>query len=341
MGSGEDGFDIGCEFGGVTYGKNTVRVGVKIERGDVPMSRWEERLCDKRVECILRLGHKDEAAGQSALVDDDPVEVAGVVDIKTISLSGGVVSFGATFAKDDADEQDATRLACRPGRFIATKVGSIPEKTKTKKTKYGDCQPQLFDDHPDTGPRPRKAAMPFDTSTRPASHANKSLEELKRDLGAGQPLTILMDFGATKGIVKAVAAAVGGETIAHLEAFMNAKQEFWHQEMKGIGPEKLTQLQDAHLAVRERYPRVDDEDRKDLDHAFEEGRKAFGNTDELGIVPNPDYVKGSPKFRAWELGFEHEKALFALKVAAAKEGEADEGVAVDDGADMPDEVPVN
>lgn len=335
MGSGGEGFDIGCEFGGVTYGKNTVRVGVKIERGDVPMSRWEERLCDKRIECRLVLGHKDEAAGQAGLVDDDGVEVAGVVDIKTISLSGGVVSFGATFQKDDADEQDATRLACRPGRFIATKVGSIPEKQKGKKpSKPATGQSQLFDDHDDVGPRPKATA--FDRVASPAC-----LDDLKRDLGAEQPLSFLVNFGATKGIVKAVAAAVGGDKILHLEAFMAAKPEYWSRDIKGVGPEKLTLLQDAHLAVRQQYPRVDDEDRKDIDHAFEEGRKAFGNADELGTVPNPDYVKGSPKFRAWELGFEHEKALFAAKVQAAKEGEADEGVAVDDGADMPDEVPVN
>lgn len=316
MGSGGEGFDIGCDFGGVSLGKETCRVSVKLDRAGMSLGAADAALCGKRLTGKLVVGGKQAAPNQALLpgMEDSGHEVAGVFDVKRFGVSSKEISFGATFAMASVEPRDLAKLANSSGRLVVEQVADIPDDEADDDEADDD---EGHDDHDDVGPMTKPIKFPAAPTP-----ANKSLDELKRDAGAGHSLMELKKYGATIGIVRAVKDAAEGDTVAHLEKLMNANPEWWHRNIKGLGEQKLNILLDAHREFRKQYPQVDDEDRKDIDHAFEEGRKAFGNADELGTVPNPDYVKGSVKFRAWEMGFEHEKALFAAKVQAAKEGDA-------------------
>lgn len=76
------------------------------------------------------------------------------------------------------------------------------------------------------------------------------------DAGAAASLSSLKKWGMTDKKLEAIREAVGGDTIWHLEEAMR-KNEWWHREIKGLGDEWITRLQDAHLEFRKVYPMPD------------------------------------------------------------------------------------
>lgn len=311
-----EGFDIGCDFGGVSLGKETCRVGVKLERASITLADADASLCGKRLTGKLVVGGKQAAPGQAALpgMEDAGHEVAGVFDVKRFGVSASEISFGATFAMASVEPRDLAKLANSSGRLVVEQVDDIPDEDD------GDDD-EGHDDHEDVGPRPRTKAMVF------SDVAPSCLDDLKRDDGAAMPLSTLEQFGTTKHITKLLKAAVGGGTVGHLEKFMAANPEYWHRDIKGIGEEKLTTLQDAHLAFRQQNPMVSDEDRSDIDYAFHQGREAWDESVSADIVAVDPYPAGDRRSKAWQLGWEA--------------GEADSKVDVPEGGEAPDEVRVD
>lgn len=279
-------FDLGCDFGGVSIGKDTARIGVKISRNVLSLQQADEALCGKRLTGTLRRGNKSDAPSQQNLPGMDSQEpfVNGTFDVKRFGVSPDDVTFGATFAINGLPLESLAELANQSGRLIVTNVELIPEDE-------GD----RHDDHEDIGPMPKRGPL---AGQRTFSTAD--LDELKRDTGAEQPITALLNHGATPAICKAVAKAVGGDKIAHLEKFMRDNPEFWHQDMKGIGKERITVLQNAWEAFRMAVPFVSDEDRKDLDYAYSLGLNAA----QQGVDASPTYSVGTKERRAYELGYE-------------------------------------
>lgn len=313
-----EGFDIGCDFGGVSLGKETCRVGVKLERSSITLQDADTFLCGMRLTGKLVVGGKQAAPGQTTLpgMEDAGHEVAGVFDVKRFGVSAKEITFGATFAMASVDPRDLAKLANSSGRLVVTDADVIPDD------EAGDDEGH--DDHEDVGPIPKSKPMAFDAPKSPAC-----LDDLKRDDGAAMPLSALEQFGTTRGITKSVTAAVGGKTIGHLEKFMAANPEYWHRDIPGVGPEKLTQLQDAHLAFRQQNPMVSDEDRSDVDYAYHQGREAWDEQNAAGIVAANPYPEGDRRAKAWKFGWDAGAAESPADEVTVDDGEAGDSVDVD------------
>lgn len=284
--------NLGCDFGGVSKGKDSIRIGIKLSRDLISLPQADEALCGMRITGRLQRGGKSDAPSQQPLpgMGEEEPFIEGTFDVKRFGVSPDDITFGATFGVHglSRDNREALLdLANQSGRMLVTGVELIPEDE-------GDTH----DDHEDVGPMPRGPLAGQRT------FQSAGLDDLKRDTGADQPLTILLDYGATPVICKAVAKAVGGEKISHLEKFMKANVEYWHRDMKGVGKERITVLQDAYDSFRMSVPMVSDEDRKDYDYAYSLGLNAAKQR----IDASPTYAVGTKERRAYDLGYEDGQA---------------------------------
>ena len=282
-------FDVGCDFGGVSKGKDSIRIGIKLSRDVISLPQADEALCGMRITGRLQRGGKSDAPSQQPLPGMGVPEpfIVGTFDVKRFGVSPDDITFGATFSVHglSRDNREALLdLANQSGRMQVTGVELIPEDE-------GDTH----DDHEDVGPMPKRGPLAGQRTFQSAG-----LDDLKRDHGADQPVTVLLNYGATPVICKAVAKAVGGEKISHLEKFMRDNPEYWHRDMKGVGKERITVLQNAYEAFRIAVPMVSDEDRKDYDYAYSLGL----NAGKEGVDASPTYYAGTKERRAYDLGYE-------------------------------------
>lgn len=81
----------------------------------------------------------------------------------------------------------------------------------------------------------------------------KNVAAVANDAGAAMPLLSLKKHGITPKKCEAISAAVGGDTIGHLEKAMRTNV-WWHRDLKGFGQEWVDRLTDALAMFRKEYP---------------------------------------------------------------------------------------
>lgn len=313
-----EGFDVGCDFGGVSLRKQVVTFGVKVSRTEMTLADVDKRLCAKRLTGKLVLGGRSAAPNQAVLpgMEGEAHSVEGVFDVKRYGVNLTEYAFSLSFSVGSVDANECQKLCSSAGRLVVSHVEDLPDD------EAGDDE--THDDHDDVGPMPRAKPLAFDAPKSPAC-----LDDLKRDEGAAMPLSALEQYGTTKGITKSVTTAVGGATIGHLEKFMANNPEYWYRDIKGVGEEKLTTLQDAHLAFRQQNPMVSDEDRSDVGYAYIQGREAVDESVVAGIVAKNPYPAGDRRAKAWQFGWDAGVAESSADDVAVDDGEAGDEVAVD------------
>jgi hypothetical protein len=291
---GGEGFDIGCDFGVVSLRAQVITFGMKVSRTEMNLDEVDRRLCCKRLTGKLVRGGRFAAPNQALLpgMEGEAHSVEGAFDVKRYGVNANGYTFSLSFSAGSVDANECQKLANSAGRLIVSHVEDLPDEDDGE-------DDEGHDDHEDVGPITKPIKFPA------AAASPSCLADLKRDDGAAMPLSTLKQFGTTKGITKSLKAAVGGGTVGHLEKFMANNPEFWHRDIKGIGKEKLTTLQDAHLAFRQQHPMVSDEDRSDVDYAFHQGRETWDakTADDTVVVANP-YPAGDRRAKAWQLGWE-------------------------------------
>ena len=67
--SGNPTLDVGCEFGGVSIGDETARIGLTIDRNKVPLEKADQFFSGARLEGEIVLGTSEDVPGQRRLVD--------------------------------------------------------------------------------------------------------------------------------------------------------------------------------------------------------------------------------------------------------------------------------
>lgn len=118
--------DIPVEFGGVSIGGSTTRIGVRINRDDLNINAADDVFCGHRLTGRVELGNGDESPGQTRFVDQTEL-LEGIFDCKRIGFDAGHISTGLTFNKKDIDMDLISRFAKGSGRLVITDVGEIPE----------------------------------------------------------------------------------------------------------------------------------------------------------------------------------------------------------------------
>ena len=246
--------NVPCSFGTVGFGKDTARIGIKVSREQLGLERADELLCGMRLTGKLTADKTDPDQMQLPGMEGSHESVSGSFDVKSISLKPDEIGFGATFSVATVDQHALIALRSRTGRIVITDAEELQDDVKSDDG----------DDHEDIGP----LAKPL-KGQKTISHLGAA--EKLGDPGADRPLTDLIPLGLTAAKVKLVVAAVGGETIGHLETAMR-KNEWWHRDIKGFGETWVTKLQDAHIAFRQRFPMPDADDLanyEDLDDELE------------------------------------------------------------------------
>ncbi len=125
--------DKPVSFGGVSLGKGTGRISIKIDRGFIDVAEAEEMFCQRRLTGKVVLGHAGDAAGQQTIADDINHEVIGAFDAKGFRSNGESVSTSLTFSLKEVDVHELSLFSKGVGRLVIVESGEIPVEPKEKK----------------------------------------------------------------------------------------------------------------------------------------------------------------------------------------------------------------
>lgn len=119
--------EIPCEYGSVSIGDKTCRIGLTVSRGDLELSRADKNICGRRLAGRI-LARSSGGPNQESLPGlDQDSQVDGVFDVKTISINREYLSFGLTFSRADVDTESLAQFPKREGVFYVQESMSIPE----------------------------------------------------------------------------------------------------------------------------------------------------------------------------------------------------------------------
>lgn len=127
--SANDDVVIPCEFGGVSLGDQTCRLGVRIGRDNLSITKADQFLCGRRINGIITLSGKKDSPGQQHLFKS-ALQIRGIFDIKRIGLSPSEISCGLTFNKADTDVAVLANFAKGAGSITIDSVEELPDGTE-------------------------------------------------------------------------------------------------------------------------------------------------------------------------------------------------------------------
>lgn len=199
--------DIPVEFGGVSIGEATARLGIRANRSVLNINSADEVLCGHRLTGRVVLGGEDEQPGQGRLVDDLDHTVAAVFDCKRIGVNPTQISAGLTFTLADVDIKELARFSKGAGRLVIEAVSELP-------VDQDDSDDEISGETPDT----LKAEGPW------------------RDV----PLDTMFHGAVLKSLKKAGLATVG-----HLADYSASEKRL--TDIEGIGAGKAEQIENQML----------------------------------------------------------------------------------------------
>lgn len=141
--------DCRVAFGNVGFGKDTVRLGIKIDRALLKVKDADRLLCGKRVNCTVKVQPSGDDPNQTYFDGiGGGAELTGVADIHRFGVSPDIISAGLTFNKRAVDGSILQDFASQIGRFVITGVDDIPEEVKEPKHKEAAPTGSLKTDRP-------------------------------------------------------------------------------------------------------------------------------------------------------------------------------------------------
>jgi len=251
--------DLDVEFGGVSYGHDTARLGLKIDRGKLDLSDADGMFSGMRIECEVSLLNRSDR-GQKRLrgmEDNTPATIQTVADVKRFGVSATTITASLTFSKSSIDVGALPEFANESGTLRLTVMGAIPEDEGGE----GDRD----DDGDGEDREPATVSMHRIKGGRMVTRRTAAKAAVtKGDKNAESDLAILKNYGITPKKIDIIRAACGGNTIGHFETWMTSN-EWWHRDLKGFGEDWITKLQDAHLKYRRDFPVLTEEDEPEGD----------------------------------------------------------------------------
>ena len=121
--------DIPVEFGGVSIGEATARLGIRFDRNVCNINAADDVFCGHRLSGRVILGRNGDQPGQQTLVEDLDHYVDAVFDVKRISVSPQKISTGLTFSLNDVAIQELAKLSKGSGRLVVNTVAELPTES--------------------------------------------------------------------------------------------------------------------------------------------------------------------------------------------------------------------
>lgn len=137
--------DIPVEFGGVSIGESTCRLGVRINRDVCNINTADEIFCGHRLTGKVLLGGSDDSPNQKKFLDGDEYSVEGSFDVKRIGVTVEMISTGLTFSLADIDVADLAKFSKGAGRLMVEGVGEIPDDAPNEHAEDKDQLDLRFD----------------------------------------------------------------------------------------------------------------------------------------------------------------------------------------------------
>ena len=123
---GSDVVDIPVQFGGVSIGDQTARLGVSIDRKVLNLNAADEAFCGHRLNGRLVLGGDGDQPGQATIVDDLHETLEGVFDCKRIGVNAKAITTGLTFSLADIDVRELAKFSRGSGRLQVASIEVLP-----------------------------------------------------------------------------------------------------------------------------------------------------------------------------------------------------------------------
>lgn len=119
--------DIPVDFGTVSIGDSTSRIGVKVNRDNLNLDAANECFCGRRLTGVVIKGGADESAGQMHLFDGQFPTVNGKFDVKGFRVTPDQIAISLTFSLNDIDVAELAQFSKGKGRLRVDDIGMIPE----------------------------------------------------------------------------------------------------------------------------------------------------------------------------------------------------------------------
>lgn len=210
--------DVQCEFGNLSVGDQTARLGVKIDRQILEsLDMADTMFGGVRLDGEIKLN----GSAQQTLdgMEPEPVpEVSAVFDSKGFRVSDKSISLGLTFALSGLEIGVLQKFVKRFGRL-----------TVDHQCLLSDLEPEERDEHIDDLPNQTRIRYEDDPGKEP-----------------------LESMGLKPGQIKNLNAA-GISTVSELESAMSGNAEFWHRDISGIGQAAADDISEKQLAYRQQH----------------------------------------------------------------------------------------
>lgn len=121
--------DLAVEFGGVSIGETSARIGVRIPREDLNIDAADDAFAGRRLNGMISLQTREERRQKNldGMEDNTPRTMESVFDVKRFGVSLKDISIGLTFALSEIDVAELAHFAKRSGTLKCSVVGPIPE----------------------------------------------------------------------------------------------------------------------------------------------------------------------------------------------------------------------
>ena len=136
---GKSVLDVPVNFGDVSIGDGTARIGVRIDRSLLNIDAADELLCGRRLSGRLLVLPPGDASNQTYI---DPVvggdlkhELESTFDVKRFSASPKNITAGLTFSLQEVEVSELSHFAKRGGRLVVAGIEEIPAKQRGRKAK--------------------------------------------------------------------------------------------------------------------------------------------------------------------------------------------------------------
>lgn len=211
--------DVLVQFGGVSIGQATARLGVRIDRGSIELPQADDCFCGRRLTGEVILGQRDDMPGQTKMFDADHT-VSGVFDVKRIGVDPDTISTGLVFNLADVDIAELAKFSKGAGRLVIFEVSELPDDA---------AEEEHGEEFASAPPSTLRAAGPWRDHPLDAMFAGAILKSLKK---------------------------AGIETVGALADYSASERRL--TDIEGIGPGKAANIEERMLGFWSSNPQFCD-----------------------------------------------------------------------------------
>jgi hypothetical protein len=195
--------NLSVEFSGVSVGKETASIGIKMSRDSLSLDRADEIFVGHRLQGTIQRGDGDKT--QRMVPGMDPDQVTGTFDATRIGVNSDVITSRLKYSLEDIDITALAPLANKSGRIIIEGVEGIPSDAPS-----GDDE---------------------ETVDVPAGSLHTDIEDWRE-----VPLDHVFDGVHLKAMWE-----LGLSKLSQVSALLNRGGN-WNKPLKGIGPKAAAEI---------------------------------------------------------------------------------------------------